>query len=145
MKSRVDLLLLITLLAAFAAWCSSPPSARAGDKQLERGLRALAETEDVPLGLRPPGAFEGDEGPSPVIFPEQSMPLRFNHKRHVKELGMACTTCHDAAKTSRKAADSLLPPATRCDGCHGTNHRDLSSVSSDESRPLGRCGFCHAG
>jgi hypothetical protein len=145
MKSRVDLLLLITLLAAFAAWCSSPHSARAGDKQLERGLRALAETEDVPLGLRPPGAFEDDEGPSPVIFPEQSMPLRFNHKKHVKELGMACTTCHDAAKTSRKAADSLLPPATRCDGCHGTNHRNLSAVSSDESRPLGQCGFCHVG
>ncbi len=145
MKSRVDLLLLAALLAVFLAWCGSPRPALAGGKQLEHGLRALAETEDVPLGLRPPGAFDDDDGPSPVIFPEQAMPLRFNHKKHVVGLGVGCATCHDSAKTSRKSSDSLLPPATRCDGCHGTNHRNLSQVSTDEARPLGQCGFCHGG
>lgn len=132
MKGRVDLLVLAALVAAFVAWCTGPAP-------------ALAGPTDAALALRPPGAFEGDEGPSPVIFPEQSMPLRFNHKKHVKQLGISCTTCHDAAKTSKNAADSLLPPATRCDSCHGTNHRNLASVSSDEPRPLGQCGFCHEG
>ena len=142
MKGRAPLLVLATLLAAWLGWYGS---ARADDPVLVRGLRNLAETERVPLGLRPPGASADDEGPSPVIFPEQAMPLRFNHKKHVKELGMTCTTCHQAAKTSVNAADSLLPPATRCDSCHGTDHRDLSAVSTDEARPLGQCGFCHLG
>jgi len=133
MKSRVDLLLLITLLSAFVAWCSSPP-AWAAD-----GVATVAQA------LRPPGAFADDEGPSPVVFPEQALPLRFNHQKHVKQLGVSCTTCHDAAKTSQKAADSLLPPATRCDGCHGTNHRNLAAVTTDEARPLGQCAFCHSG
>lgn len=128
MRGRVDLLLVLTALAAFLAWCSAP--AALADKRLE---------------VRPPGAFEDDGGPSPVIFPEQSLPLRFNHKKHVKELGMTCTTCHDTAKTSRRSGDSLLPAAERCDGCHGTDHRNLAEVSSDEPRPLGQCGFCHVG
>ena len=128
MKSRVDLLLLMTLLSAFVAWCG--------------GGSARAESA---LSVRPPGAFADDEGPSPVVFPEQSLPLRFNHQKHVKQLGMTCTTCHGAARTSRKSTDSLLPPATRCDGCHGTNHRNLAAVSTDEPRPLGQCSFCHVG
>lgn len=122
MKSRPDLLLLMTLLSAFVAWCSSGP--------------ALADGG---------GALPNDEGPSPVVFPEQTMPLRFDHQKHVKQLGMSCTTCHATAKTSQKAAESLLPPATRCDGCHGTNHRDLSAVTTDEPRALGQCNYCHVG
>lgn len=144
MKTRTDLLALSLLLSAIFAWCSAGP-ALAESPVLQRGLRPLAETEHVPLGLRPPGASEDDAGPSPVIFPEQAMPLRFNHKKHVKELGIGCTTCHAGAKTSQKSEESLLPPATRCDACHGTNHRKLSAVETDESRPLGQCNFCHVG
>ncbi|HVY25244.1 MAG TPA: cytochrome c3 family protein [Polyangiaceae bacterium] len=125
MRGRLDLLLLMTLLSAFVAWCGTSTSARA---------------DDLPRPL-----LEQLEAPSPVVFPEQSLPLRFNHKKHVRQLGMSCTTCHLLAKTSQKSADSLLPPATRCDGCHGTNHRNLGAVSSDESRPLGQCNFCHVG
>jgi hypothetical protein len=143
-RSRPDLLLLATLLSAFVAWCSSSSSADA------RG--AVAASSAAPassvLGgeaLRPPGASEDDGGPSPIVFPEQQLPLRFNHKKHVKELGASCTTCHDLARTSTQAADSLLPAGTRCDGCHGTNHRNPVAVTTDESRPLGQCGFCHAG
>jgi Class III cytochrome C family len=138
MKGRVDLLVLLTLLSALVAWCSSPV-AFALDRESSSG--AL----NVPEALRPPGAFAGDGGPSPVIFPEQSLPLRFNHQKHVKGLGVACFTCHPGATTSQKSSDVLLPPPTRCDGCHGTNHRDLSQVTTGESRPLGQCSFCHEG
>jgi hypothetical protein len=144
-KSRTDLLLLLTLLAALVSWCSGMPPARAGSQPLEHGLSELPDTDAVPDSLRPPGAFADDGGPSPVIFPEQATPLRFNHKKHVKGLGISCTTCHSSAKTSQQAADSLLPAATRCDACHGTNHRQLSAVTSDEPRPLGQCSFCHRG
>jgi hypothetical protein len=144
MKSRADLLLLLTLLSAFVAWCGSAP-ALADGKLSPVVSAARAVGGDAPEALRPPGAFTDDEGPSPVVFPEQALPLRFNHQKHVKQLGIGCTTCHGAAKTSQKAADSLLPPATRCDGCHGTNHRKLAMVTTDEPRPLGQCNFCHVG
>jgi hypothetical protein len=99
----------------------------------------------VPLEDRPPGAYHDDGGPSPVIFPAQKITVRMNHKKHVKELGFSCTTCHDQAKTSTKSSDSLLPPATRCDGCHGSDHRDFSAVKSDDGDWMSQCGFCHVG
>jgi hypothetical protein len=73
------------------------------------------------------------------------MPLRFNHQKHVKELGITCVTCHDRAKKSRMSSDSLLPPATRCDGCHMTDHRNLEAVTGDASELISQCGFCHVG
>jgi hypothetical protein len=91
---------------------------------------------------RPPGALPGDGGPSPVVFPPQSIGVRFNHARHIA-LGATCTTCHDKAKTSRSSADSLLPGGTRCDGCHGTNHREANVVAGADA--LGQCAYCHIG
>jgi hypothetical protein len=144
MKSRLDLLLLMTMLSAFVAWFGSTPAlAGVGSVSAADATRSLSD--DTAEALRPPGATPGDEGPSPVVFPEQTLPLRFNHQKHVKQLGIGCATCHGAAKTSQKSADSLLPPATRCDGCHGTNHRSLAAVTTDEPRPLGQCNFCHVG
>ena len=87
MKSRVDLLLLMTLLAAFVAWCGGSPVLAEQKPLVATG--ALLESDDVPDALRPPGAFKGDEGPSPVVFPAQALPLRFNHQRHVKQLGIS--------------------------------------------------------
>ena len=107
------------------------------------GLAPLPGGRRVPEALRPPGSLPDDGGPSPVIFPPQTLGIRFNHARHVKELGMTCTTCHDAAKTSRKSADSLLPAATRCDACHGSDHRKSPVESGAEL--LGQCGYCHVG
>jgi hypothetical protein len=106
------------------------------------GLAPLPGGSAVPRALRPPGAEADDGGPSPVIFPAQTLGVRFNHARHVA-LGATCTTCHDRATTSRRSADSLLPAGTRCDGCHGTNHRaDPVTGSSDA---LAACAFCHVG
>ncbi len=147
MKNRADLLLLLTLLSAFVGWCGSAP-ALAGAKAAPGASAALTSGLDAANALdalRPPGASPDDGGPSPVVFPEQALPLRFNHQKHVKQLGIGCGTCHGTAKTSQKATDSLLPPATRCDGCHGTNHRKLTAVTTDEPRPLGQCNFCHTG
>ncbi len=139
MKTRVDWLIVLTLLAALVAWCSSP-AVLALDRP-----RLTPATSYVPDALRPPGAFSGDDGPSPVVFPEQALPLRFNHQKHVKGLGVACFTCHPGATTSQNSADVLLPRPTLCDGCHGTNHRELSAVTTNETRPLGQCSFCHSG
>jgi Cytochrome c7 and related cytochrome c len=109
------------------------------------GLSPRSDGKPLPEFDRPPGSLPGDGGPSPVIFPAQDVPIRFNHLRHVLGLGMSCTTCHDKAKSSHKSSDLLLPPATRCDACHGTDHRDLSRVSPSPTAALGQCAFCHLG
>jgi hypothetical protein len=107
-------------------------------------LGLLGPVEAAPLvsSTRPPGAAPGDGGPSPVIFPPQSMGIRFDHARHMA-LGATCTTCHDKAKTSRASADLLLPAGTRCDACHGTNHRETEVKAGGDA--LGACALCHVG
>lgn len=109
------------------------------------GLAPLPGGAEVPLHDRPPGAFADDGGPSPVIFPPQQITIRFNHKKHVKELGMTCTTCHDLAKTSKDSGDSLLPSPVRCDGCHGSDHRRLDAVTAPAGELMAQCAFCHIG
>src|SRR6185436_12882078 len=39
--------------------------------------------------------------------------------------------------------DSILPEGSRCDGCHGTNHRKSPVTGGGEL--LAECGFCHVG
>ncbi len=120
-------------------------TASAREVSAVHGLAPLPGDAPVPEGDRPPGALAGDNGPSPVIFPAQKLTIRFNHKKHMTEVGLTCTTCHDKAKTSKKSSDSLLPAPTRCDACHGSDHRDLSSVKSDDKELISQCAFCHIG
>ncbi|MCC6213373.1 MAG: cytochrome c family protein [Polyangiaceae bacterium] len=112
---------------------------------LVRGLAPMPGGAPVPERWRSPGAVEGDGGPSPVVFPPQRLTIRFNHRLHVRSLGVPCTGCHERARTSRSARDSLLPPATRCDACHLTDHRDLSEVTGEPEHHAAACVFCHVG
>lgn len=113
----------------------------------------------------PPGNEPGDRGPSNAIFPPQSVPLRFDHKKHMS-LGqkLECVTCHTKAKESVRSNDLLLPLGSQCDSCHGTNHAahekntllpvtEVSVVASSKdttseaaSAPLrasSECATCH--
>lgn len=146
--------LVVACAVALAAALFSPALAEPGSHRAKsspaapaapvvHGLAPLPGGQPVPQRLRPPGSMPGDGGPSHVIFPAQQHGVRFNHRKHVRELGMTCTTCHDTARSSRSSADSLLPAATRCDGCHGTDHR--SSPVAAGSELGGQCGFCHVG
>ena len=111
-------------------------------------VRAFAEDTrreaPPPRSVLPPGASEQDRGPSTAIFPPQSLTSRFNHKLHVKEQKLECTSCHAAAVESHSAADVLTPKPETCDGCHGTSHADRNAVAAG-SDPEGQCGFCHIG
>ena len=115
--------------------------------RLTHGLSARPDGQPTPQSDRPPGALPNDNGPSPVIFPAQEITIRFNHQRHVKELGMTCATCHEQTRKSHDSAESMLPKGTRCDACHGSDHRDLSRVKPDPDpkQQLGQCAFCHLG
>ena len=139
--TRALLLIFAIVLAAGIALAQTTPTAQGAPRS---GMSPLPGDQKVPLNLLPPGAFESDTGPSDVIFPAQRMTLRFNHKFHVTEQKMKCTSCHKGATTSTTAQDTLIPPGTVCDDCHSTNHDDLANMKpgDDES---GKCAFCHTG
>jgi len=67
---------------------------------------------------------------SPVIFPAQSMPVRFDHAQHLSG-GADCLTCHDKARKSTRASDWNLPAHPECEQCH-----DLKKD---------KCSTCHPG
>jgi hypothetical protein len=135
-------LLVFVCLAAMIAGFLRPAAAVAPTTL--GGMHPLADDKPVPEEWLPPGAMSPDGGPSSVVYPPQKLTIRFNHKKHIKEAGANCMTCHAKAKTSKSADDSLTPAGTTCDACHDTDHTDLKSVKggSDE---MGKCQFCHLG
>jgi len=92
----------------------------------------------------PPGSFDDDPGPSDVIFPQQDLTIRFNHKLHVQTEHRACRQCHPGAVTSNSVSDVLFPSGKDCDGCHLTDHGDLHDVKAGDG-DIGKCAFCHVG
>jgi hypothetical protein len=117
---------------------------QAGAAKAEHGMHALYGDKPVPAMWLPPGAPDPDSGPSSVVFPPQKNTLRFNHKKHVKEVGATCATCHGKAKTSKNAEDNLIPAGATCDTCHDTDHTDPKAVKAG-SDEMGQCEFCHVG
>lgn len=84
-----------------------------------------------------------DDGPSPLVLPSSTRPIRFDHAKHAS-LGVTCLTCHPRAKTSTNARDRIQSSARACDSCHGVDHRNLSSVRASDGSIDG-CSTCHEG
>lgn len=135
------------LLGAAAPWALAGPGdavVTAAASAKRGGLAPMPDDADVPLELMPPGSKESPV-PSDKIFPPQSITVRFNHKKHVKELKLSCRSCHTAAKDSLASSDSLLPkPEATCDACHDVNHQDRTRVVAGKEEN-GQCSFCHLG
>lgn len=79
---------------------------------------------------------------SPVIYPEQRMPLTFSHAKHLTR-GTTCTTCHPDAQTSRSAVDNLIPTEAQCRACHPIDRTKPDLVIA--GAPPARCIACHPG
>jgi hypothetical protein len=107
-------------------------------------MHPMPGDKPVPAAWLPPGAQDPDNGPSTVVFPPQKITIRFNHRKHVKEIGAKCTACHGKVTSSRSAQDKLLPEASTCDTCHDTDHSDPKHVKAG-SDEMGKCVFCHLG
>ncbi len=69
----------------------------------------------------------GVQGATPA--PEKPI-VKFNHKFHVTEAGLACTDCHVAAGKSKSVTDNLHPGHDQCQQCH-------------EDQLANTCGYCH--
>lgn len=81
---------------------------------------------------------------SPVVYPDQSIPLHFSHARHLALPGVDCLECHPAAATSRSSLDSLVPGEDRCRRCHAIDRRRPDRPEAPGAPPA-RCVACHAG
>ena len=118
-RTRISLLMILsaTLLVTSPMWAF-------GD-----GETYVVETEQTPPNRK--------HLPSPVIFPDQYLPLNFNHKLHVEEAGFDCVDCHDTAASSEHSRTNLLPPEETCLGCH------IVGEPPEEGVPGGTCETCH--
>lgn len=130
MLRRLALVCLATVLCAAAGARAAPPAV-----DLFAPLRSQAT---------PPPAPEPAE-PSRVIYPDQRLPLRFSHARHLRQTGVDCATCHAAALTSTSARDSLLPAEAVCAVCHPIDRADPWKAPSERTGAPAACAACHPG
>ena len=79
---------------------------------------------------------------SPVVYPEQLLPLTFSHAAHLGR-GAQCAACHPAATTSRSAVDNLLPTEGACRACHPIDRAQPALVVA--GAPPVACVACHPG
>lgn len=114
--------------------------AMVGGESARADVRALSPAGSGSVGVP---STHGEDGPSEVIFPPRTVPLRFDHALH-DNLGAKCIDCHTNATTSRRASERVILSTAACDRCHGTDHRDRSSVKAGEGR-RGACATCHEG
>jgi hypothetical protein len=127
-----------------AAANASAAGEPAQDPSMKHGRAPMLDDAEVPLPWMPPGTSTSPI-PSDEIFPPQTLTIRFNHKKHVKELQQSCKVCHAAAFGSDASSDRLLPkPSDTCDSCHDVDHSDLAHVKAGKD-DNGQCTFCHLG
>lgn len=62
--------------------------------------------------------------------PGAAQPIAFNHKKHVKDLDIACSSCHQFFE---KETFSGLPAADVCSACHS----EAQGKSAEEARLVG--------
>jgi hypothetical protein len=139
------LVFLVCLAAAILGLVAPATSAEPGhDGGPESPPNPPGSSAVVPLAVLPPGAAVSLV-PSDEIFPPQTIPLRFDHKKHVRGLKLTCKVCHEAAYASDDAKDRLLPrPSETCDNCHDVDHADPAGPRAGRE-PRGQCAFCHTG
>jgi hypothetical protein len=121
---------LLGTVAGLAGWAGASPAPRAVDGGLPVDAAPRA----------PVVAPFADLPPSALIFPAHTIPLRFDHARHLK-LGVKCDACHVSAPTSTSAADNLIPAEAACRQCHEIDRARPTKVPTDG--PAARCDACH--
>ena len=129
----------LALVAVGSAWVG----ARAGEPP---PLKVDEATTKVNLGdpmtadgqaRRRALSFGRQHTPSPLIIPDQEIPLRFSHRVHLVKAKMKCSNCHRAVLQSVRSQDVNLPKESVCFDCH--------DIESPEDSPKAACETCHPG
>lgn len=104
-----------------------PGAGTATDPMTIRGQLALAQR------------FGRAHTPSPLLLPDQTIPLRFSHRLHVDLV--ECTDCHTTATTSLRSKDINLPKEAVCLDCHD----QAAAARGEPTDPPSSCDTCHPG
>lgn len=62
--------------------------------------------------------------------------IKFSHKFHVQETGIACADCHTKVTTSKLAGDQLRPDHTNCESCHQEQLENSCTTCHTSEDPL---------
>ena len=83
-------------------------------------------------------AGDGSTAYSPVVYPEQRLPLIFSHQKHLQR-GTQCVACHVDATTSKSSVDNLIPTEAACRACHPIDR----TQPDKQATPVAECKGCH--
>jgi hypothetical protein len=104
---------------------------------------AVAATLALWAGSAPAELGPCKPTPSPVIFPQQTIPLSFSHKDHLAQK-LSCDFCHENAPDSTSSADNNIPTEETCTTCHEIDRsQPTKQVAAGE--PDAKCDSCHPG
>jgi len=124
-----------------SAWAESP----VGDPESEP---AQSVPQLFPVVLPAPVVeAQGRARPpvSPVIYPDQQIPLRFSHVKHLSLPDPpGCADCHARAQQSMSSLDNLIPTEQACRACHAID-RTQPEKAVPAGAPPARCDACHVG
>ncbi len=120
-----------------------PPLPPPGPTPEEEAAKAQKLKLDQLLSIKnlPPAESASRGERSRVIYPDQTIPLRFSHKSHLSK-DIACDSCHQAALTSVSSKDRLLPTEEDCAVCHPIDRADPYKKTT--AAPA-TCATCHVG
>lgn len=117
-------------------------------------LAALASATAVATDTGTGTGNEAARGPSPLIYPRQTLPITFDYAAHARR-GASCLGCHVTAASSTSAGDDLMPGEAACRACHAIDRTQRGPLrapppppalaSASAARPTGRCEACHTG
>lgn len=82
--------------------------------------------------------------PSPVIFPQQTIPISFSHAEHLSKEKLDCAFCHEPAQTSTSSSDRMLPGHAECSICHELDEK-APNKEVEAGKPDAKCVSCHPG
>jgi c(7)-type cytochrome triheme protein len=86
------------------------------------------------VAQNPAGRERGER--SEIVYPQQQLPLRFSHARHLGPADLQCMDCHTKIARSDSALDNNLPAESVCAECHTIDRSKASDAA---------CGTCHLG
>ncbi|MCB9655957.1 MAG: hypothetical protein H6729_17665 [Deltaproteobacteria bacterium] len=112
-------------------------------------MRPLLFTALIATTLLLGAAFPWEQGPDPVIYPKQSIPLVFDHAYHTRTAsaalgidgeGLSCTFCHENISSSKAPSDHHIPGHDVCETCHD---EWIGDPEGEDPLPLTECVHCH--
>lgn len=129
--------LVVLVLAAGVVGTATFEVVRAEDPMAKKVAKIDPMTQAGQAALS--NTFGRKHTASDVIFPDQTIPIRFSHKLHVDLVD--CVECHGAVRESIRSKDVSLPAEAVCLDCHDAKAAAQGKVVD----PPAACETCHPG